>query len=1048
MRTAACWTLALLQAISITAAQAQVYRLHPVGPSEGLTNHFVHHMAQDEAGFLWIGTGEGAGRFDGRKVVMFSTKDGLAEDFVSAILPATDGNIWFGHNAGGISVLRHGHVRALPGDSSVSSTINAMAEDGQGGIWAAAQNEGIVHVDSTGVRRTVAAAHGVLWYSLLAVDGKFLLAGTDEGLRLYRTTPGGALSFIPEFGPLAHAPVRSLLHAKEIGLILAGTDGNGVLRFALGTQGRAIQPRTLGTRFGLGSLVVYDMALGDDGTLVIGTFGQGAFEVHPGPDGQITDLQHYHAGNGLGSDNISAVCTDNENGLWFARFGLGPARLLNRDLVYIQAAEGQVQDAQAVATRGNDVWIGGQAMVLHTRTNDLRVPDTLGTRQGLPDDAITALAAGPDSLLWAGSASNGLFRQVPGGTFRKVPLGSDLLSQQVHALWDQDGTMWAGTSNGVYVIGPGGLRHLTTENGLMHNRVNAIMGDRDGQVWMACNNGGVGVVRGDEIHSFPLAEGSNAFHVTGIAQDSTGRIWFSTYGNGIRYLEGDQVLGIDQAQGLRSDYCHSIALDGSNRIWASHRGGLTCIDAARRTVIQVYDKQFGIEPDRRINTLAVDANRNLWFGTDKGVLRFNAERHEPRPPAPQVHFTSVKVSGSDMDFGTPLVLGPGDHRLQFDFLGISLGTPDAVRYRYMLQGRDPEWIEGTQGSVQYMHLQDGRYVFRVQAAIGNGEFGPAETSIALLIKAPVWKRPWFIAASILSLLLATLGIIWLRERNQRRAKQLLQLQLERRTRELVLKNEEIALKNKDITDSINYAQRIQQAILPGEGTLTAHLPKAFILNRPRDIVSGDFHWSKRVDDKLTIVCADCTGHGVPGAFMSMIGSMLLREISAERRGHAPNALLGRLDGELRSVLHHQGNGQAGTDGMDISICEIDLGSGKLRSASAMHDVILVQDGRATRQRGDRRSIGGALALDGKNSLNLHEAMLHPGDRIYLFSDGVPDQFGGPQGKKLKVSGLMRWIEALQNVPMHEQATLLRHRIAEWMGVQEQVDDMLLIGIEL
>lgn len=1048
MRSAARWFLALLQAACAAGAQAQVYRLHPIGAAEGLTNNFVHHLAQDQAGFLWIGTGEGAGRFDGRKVVMFTTKDGLAENFVSSVLPARDGSLWFGHNEGGISVLRRGHVQALSGDSVVGSTINAMVEDGHGGIWAAAQNEGIVHVGPTGARKRAVVARDELWYSLLLVDGGFLVAGTDEGLHLYRTGPDGTLAPVPEFGPLAQSAVRCLRHAREPGLVLAGTEGNGILQFTLGPHGQVVQPRTLGARFGLGSLVVHDMAMGHDGTLVVGTFGQGAFEVRPGPDGQIADLQHYHAGNGLGSDNISAVCTDNENGLWFARFGLGPARLLNRDLVSIQATDGTVQDVQAMASNGNDVWIGGQAMILHTRSNDLRVLDTLGTGQGLPDDAITALAAGPDSLLWAGSASSGLFRRTPGRPFRKVPLGSDRLSQQIHALWDQGGAMWVGTSNGVYIIGPGGMRHLTTENGLMHNRVNAIMGDRDGQVWMACNNGGVGVARGDEIHSFPLAEGSNAFHVTGIAQDSTGRIWFSTYGNGIRYLEGDQVLGIGQAQGLRSDYCYSIAVDGSNRIWASHRGGLTCIDATRRAVSRIYDKQFGIEPDRRINTLVVDANRNLWFGTDKGVLRFNAERPTTGLPAPEVHITSVKVSGNDMDFSSPLVLGPGDHRLQFDFLGISLGSPDDVRYRYMLQGRDPEWIEGTQGSVQYMHILDGQYVFRVQAAIGNGAFGPSETSIALLIKAPVWKRPWFIAVSILALLVATLGIIWLRERNQRRAKQLLQLQLERRTRELVLKNEEIALKNKDITDSINYAQRIQQAILPGESSLTAHLPKAFVINRPRDIVSGDFHWSKRVDDKLTIVCADCTGHGVPGAFMSMIGSMLLREISAERRDHAPNALLGRLDGELRSVLHHQGNGQAGTDGMDISICELNLGNGRLRSASAMHDVILVQGGRAVRQRGDRRSIGGALALEGKNSLSLHEAMLHPGDRIYLFSDGVPDQFGGPQGKKLKVSGLMRWIEALQNVPMHEQATLLRQRIAEWMGVQEQVDDMLLIGIEL
>lgn len=1048
MRNLCWWILSVwLLGPGAFQAEAQVYRLRPIGSSDGLSNNFVHHLAQDAQGYLWIGTGEGAGRYDGRQVAMFTTDDGLAENFVSSVLTTASGTIWFGHNQGGISVMREGTIHTMGTDSLTGSTINALVEDGNGGIWAAAQNDGIVHVSGEGVVRTVVHDGDKLWYSLLELDGKFLLAGTDEGLHLFQTTPDGTLVPVPGFGPLTHTAVRALVKLDEHRLVLAGTAGEGILRIRINDKAKVEQASILGKGAGLGTLMVQDMAIGGDGTLVIGTFGQGAYEVQLGKDGSTLGLQHYHSENGLGTNNVSAVCIDKENGLWFARFGLGPARLLNRDLVHIVAEEGSAQDATSLTALGDAVWIGGGGIVLGTRSNDLRMMDTLGVAQGLPDDAITALIHGPDGLLWAGSSNNGLYRQDATGRFSKVPLAADILSQQVHALGRRGPEIWAGTSNGVFILAEGGVRHLTTENGLIHNRVNAILTDREGTVWMACNNGGVSMMHGEEIRSFPLAEGSNAFHVTGVAQDSLGTIWFSTYGNGVRYMSGTKVLGLDQGQGLRSDYCYAITVGQDNQVWVSHRGGASRIDGHTRA-IHVFDKQFGIEPDRRINTLVADANGYIWFGTDKGVLRFNAARDVPGIAPPSAHLTSVKVSGNEMDLRSPIVLPPGQHRLQFEFQGISLATPEAVRYRYILEGHDVDWSEGTLGTAQYGRVQEGKYRFRVQAAIGDGAYGPDVATLPLDIRAPIWKRPWFIAAGVALLILLTLAVIWLRERSQRRAKQLLQLQLKRRTRELVRKNAEIELKNKDITDSINYAQRIQQAILPNGSSLNEHLPKNFVINRPRDIVSGDFHWFKRAGDKLTLVCADCTGHGVPGAFMSMIGSMLLREITTERGGYAPDHLLARLDSELRNVLHYEGQQGMNTDGMDISICELDLRTGHLSSSAAMHDVVLVRDGQVIRQRGSRRSIGGAQALNGTADISRHEILLQPGDRFYLFSDGVPDQFGGPSGKKLKVSGLLAWLEELGNLPLAQQGEAIHRRLDEWMNGQQQIDDMLLIGVEV
>jgi ligand-binding sensor domain-containing protein/serine phosphatase RsbU (regulator of sigma subunit) len=1037
--------LLLLAAVcQLAQARAQSYRLRPIGADEGLTGTFVHALAQDAEGHLWIGTGEGAGRYDGIRVKMFGKADGLSENFISSILPTAEGSIWFGHNEGGISHMRGGAVQAMDMDSLAYSTINALAEDGHGGVWAAAQNNGILHVSADGKVKIAVEGGEQLWYGLLVPAPGLLMAGTGNGLRLFRTGTDGSLTPGQDLTGITSASVRAL-GSDGAGAVYAGTDGEGVLHFPF-RDGKAGSATTIGTAEGLDRLMVRDLATGKDGRLIIGTFGQGAYEVRLGQGGRILGVQHYDASNGLGTDNVSAVCLDAEDDLWFARFGMGPARLLDRALVYYAAEEGSAQDVRSVTLHGNDVWLGIQGAILHTRNDDMRMLDTLGAASGLPDDPVTALACGEDGRLWAGTANNGLFRQDERGRFREETMAADRLSRQVHALALHGDETWAGTNNGVYILGPGGMKHLTTDDGLMHNRVNALFPDRSGRMWMACNNGGVSVVQGDLVRSFPLTEGSNAFHVTGVAQDSTGMLWFSTGGSGVRWLQGDSVLGVGAAQGLRSDFCYALAADGHGGIWAGHSGGASRIERTTKAV-RSFGAELGLGPDVRIHALAADPARNIWFATDKGALRFETGNERRVGAPPPVHLLSMKVSGKETDFSEPIVLDPDEYRMQFDFLGVSLRWPEAVRYRYKLEGHDPEWTEVTQNSAYYMRVRDGAYTFRVQAAIGDGPWSEPGARVRITVKAPVWKRSWFIAASAVLLSLAAWGLIRLRERSQRKAKLLLQKELGIRTRELVAKNAEIGMKNKDITDSINYAQRIQQAILPARTALSEELPKSFVIHRPRDIVSGDFHWFRRTGDKLLLACADCTGHGVPGAFMSMIGSMLLREISAGRGGSSPEDLLGRLDRELRNVLHYHRADHESKDGMDISVCELDLGSGQLLSAAAMHELVLVQQGRVIRQRGSRRSIGGDHSGNGTQSFELHQCTLHPGDRLYLFSDGIPDQFGGPAGKKLKVSGLVQWLEEMGGMPMHEQEAELARRLAAWMEGHEQVDDMLLIALE-
>ena len=555
------------------------------------------------------------------------------------------------------------------------------------------------------------------------------------------------------------------------------------------------------------------------------------------------------------------------------------------------------------------------------------------------------------------------------------------------------------------------------------------------------------MVKDTVVQSFTLTEQGNAFHVTGISQDFKGTMWFSTMGNGVRWLEGDQVHGLREEQGLWSDYCYDIAADGKGSIWVAHRGGASRIDRATKQV-RTYARHFGIAPDRTINTLAADERRNIWLGTDRGVLRYDVGRDADVQLAPPVSIIGLKVSGKDTLTDITLHLAPDNYRLQFEFLGINLKDPDEVVYRYKLEGHDLDWTTTEQHSAYYMRIGAGTFHFQVQAAMRGMPFTGPVAEVTVVVEAPLRKRGWFQALCILALLLAIRGTIHLRERGQRRDQARLQLALDQRTHELKTKKEEIEAKNKDITDSINYAQRIQQAMLPSEATLSAHFPDSFLIHRPRNIVSGDFYWFKRFGNKFILACADCTGHGVPGGFMSMIGSMLLREVSADREIQTPNGLLGMLDRELRATLHYDGSESSNRDGMDISVCELDMDDLGLRTSAAMHDVLIARGDQWTRVRGTRRSIGGELSKDTDAAFEMFERQLQKGDRLYFFTDGITDQFGGEDGKKWKVSGLQAFLQGLAQMTMEEQGIALREHMEQRMEGYDQVDDMLFIGFEV
>lgn len=257
----------------------------------------------------------------------------------------------------------------------------------------------------------------------------------------------------------------------------------------------------------------------------------------------------------------------------------------------------------------------------------------------------------------------------------------------------------------------------------------------------------------------------------------------------------------------------------------------------------------------------------------------------------------------------------------------------------------------------------------------------------------------------------------------------------------------IEQKNKDILDSITYALRIQQAILPDDITISRLLDKHFLLYLPKDIVSGDFYWMSRVKDSIIIVSGDCTGHGVPGAFMSFIGCMLLNNIVNEQLFTSPSYILHLLHKEIRSFFSQYKNEMELNDGMELAICSINFQTKELKFAGANRPLIITYNNELTQIKGDSFGVGGIARFENRVFTN-HTLELKSGSCIYLYTDGFTDQFGGDSGKKFTTKKLQELLLSISNNSIAEKKTIVENTFKNWKGKEDQVDDVLLLGIDI
>ncbi len=404
--------------------------------------------------------------------------------------------------------------------------------------------------------------------------------------------------------------------------------------------------------------------------------------------------------------------------------------------------------------------------------------------------------------------------------------------------------------------------------------------------------------------------------------------------------------------------------------------------------------------------------------------------------------------------------------LRFDFSLPAFPAKGKIRYRFFLKGFDNDTSAWTTLTYKdYTNLADGNYVFSVQA---KNEFGEMATEAVFKFKilTPVYRTWWAIVIYVILFLVVGRFILKWRMRAAEKEKEVLEDLVKERTLEIekgrqeVEKQRDIAYKQKqEILDSISYAQKIQEAVLPSKEFADDILNEHFIMYRPRDIVSGDFYWLKRLNNFIAVVAADCTGHGVPGAFMSMLGSSFLNEIVTRRSLDNAGQILNRLRSKVKKSLHQEGKSGEQKDGMDVALLIIDTETLELQYAGAYNPLYIIRKNKKQDKtedenlagyeliqlKADRQPIG--IHLLEKEFTN-HAFQLEKGDCLYSFSDGYVDQFGGETGGKFKTTRFKELLLSVQGKPMDEQKRILEQNFIKWKRDVAQIDDVLVMGIRI
>ncbi len=1013
--------------------------MHDPNDINSLSNNDVYDIVEDDDGLLWIATyGGGLNSFD-RNTHKFTVykhdaknSNSIGSNQVRVVNKDNYGNLWVGVNEGG-------GLDKFDKKTGIFTHVDFIAHD-------------IMSIEND--------KNGDLWIGTY-YGGFGVLNPLSYHYDVFENNPLDTLS-------LSNDIVWTFFEDTITNIMYVGTRGGGLNIYDLNTKKFLGCEKMHQHEYALSSNNILSILRDKSGILWVGseTAGLNKYNTHRKKFSILHPSQDFHTT--LTSDNVISILEiSNFSPAHDGNFLVGTR---NAGLVYYDKNFNVKRVYQSPKDSKNSF------------------------------NMITSIVQDPRGFFWLGTDGNGLFRfSLEKGVldhYLYIEDATNVLSNSAVTAMCLDNKLrlWIGTYGG-------GLCKFEWEkckftaydvnsSNFMRNVIWCVMQDSQDFIWAGTNGRGVMRVNPEteDVTFFTQDRNNprslNSEIVYSLLETGNGTFWVGTGGAGIcKFNRKEQTFEsyTQRSHGLTNDMVLSMQEDKRGNVWIGTCYGISKF-APFAEKFTNYNLSDGLQGNSFNERASFKSSKGiLFFGGAQGLTYFYPDSIINDTYTGKVVITELKIFNKLVEIGEEyqgeVILNQSitsteelelsyKHNFSIDFAILNNVAPSKVQYKYRLVGFDEDWnyTDASKRSATYTNLAGGDYVFEVTATNNDGIWSDEVTQLKITIIPPFWKTTWFYSLLVLILGLGIYVYIKYREHFYKEENAKLDKLVQERTAEiehqketlklqsdlLARNNEDLSKSNRLIKDSISYAKRIQEAILPKLSLLHEYVPNAFILFKPRDVVSGDFYWFMEKDEKMYVAAVDCTGHGVPGAFMSMIGATLLQQITYKKL-RTPADILDKLNLGVRAALNQKNNTAVETqeDGMDITLCLIDKGEKTLQIAAANHVAYIIYDDIIETIEGDMSAIGGSFATESSvNGYTNHSFTYKSGTKLYMFSDGFQDQFGGEHNKKFLGPHFKKLLFESRSLPMEKQCELLDETFENWKGKQKQIDDVLVVGIEL
>ncbi|MGQ9619533.1 MAG: two-component regulator propeller domain-containing protein [Bacteroidales bacterium] len=1029
--------------------KAQSYSFCNFAGTSNIPSTYIYTLNQDGNGFLWVGTDNGLAKFDGFTFHPVPFPDSIASRYPNCSFKDNTGKLWFGFNDG--SLFFTGNEGLVKFKDEGLQSINQILQGDEEYITVIPQEKVIVKIRTDKpdeILKYYVPRNITMTCAAFTTDGNILL-GTMQNL-LYCILQGDSVKVLNTVEGIEYTKVQNIVPIEKTGIFIIGTEGAGIYLLDFRNNTPVLEKPS--SNILADNLDVRSVYKGTNGNIWLSTFGSGLIEVELGTGGDIfRNIKVFNTGNGLQSNDVKCAFEDSEGNIWAGLYGEGLSMLCSQALfLYAPGDIPEKNNIIYIASEGARYFLGTTSGFYYFDPATGKADRFVDLRTKINSEISTFLYENP-SYIWAGTRGKGLFRADREGQVRQIFISENSGQNYIRHITGDGQNLWLSTLDGILVVNRNNgnlVRKFNIEDRLPHNSINQIIILNSGYALPATECDRLYLItleKGVEIGK-RIMTGFTRNKVLCYAESKAGDIWAGTAGNGLFWFSGDSVNNITTVNGLLSNFCYSIMSDTDGTIWSGHESGFSRFEPSTG-IVKKYTPDFIKGANCNPSAIAEDSDKRIIIGTTAGLVIYEKTKERQINLAPRSNIVAVTINNVRYPVSREYILPYNKYTIKIEYVGINFSNPEGVYYSTKMDNWDSRWTEMTTERQVTYSLRDGRYRFNMISYSSEGLSSQEPVFVDFYIKTPFWRAWWFISLIIITVTGLVLFIVWQRDKAQQKIKKYLEEELDKRTGEVVKQKEKIEMQNLEITDSINYARRIQASILPDISKLSEVFSESFVIFYPRDIVSGDFYWFDRLDsERFILVCADSTGHGVPGAFMSMIGSTLLQDIISRKGITRPSQILTLLDKQIISTLNQNVDVGASNDGMDLVICEINIPKRHIRFASAMRPLIIVMGGELYYIKGNKYSIGGESVME--KYFDDQEYYMGKGDSIYLFSDGFPDQFGGSDGKKMKIVRFKNLIEEVQYLPMTKQKEIIEKFFFDWKDNYTQVDDILVMGLRL